>query len=100
MESHGLFEEHGGIDRRELESMGISPGQVTDFSVNSNPFGPAPGVYKALRSVDVSAYPDRSSARLRELLAELNHVPLRAYHDRKRDNRADLDDRPGIPQAR
>lgn len=63
-------EEHGGVNLAELEYYGISPERLIDFSVNSNPFGPAPAVMDAIRTVDVSTYPDRRSHPLREALAE------------------------------
>lgn len=63
-------EEHGGFDLAELEKSGISPNQLIDFSVNSNPFGPASAVKKVIRSVDVSVYPDRKSHLLRKALSE------------------------------
>jgi histidinol-phosphate aminotransferase len=64
------FEDHGGLNLAELEHYGISPERLIDFSVNSNPFGPAPAVLEAIRTVDVSTYPDRQSHPLREALAE------------------------------
>lgn len=64
-------EEHGGFDLAELERSGISPKQLIDFSVNSNPFGPAPAIKKAIRSVDVSVYPDRKSHLLKKALSEV-----------------------------
>jgi histidinol-phosphate aminotransferase len=67
-------ENHGGIDLRELERMGIQANQVIDFSVNSNPFGPAPCVVETVRSIDFSSYPDRESSRLRKRLAAFQRV--------------------------
>ena len=67
-------EAHGGIDPGELKALGIAPDNLVDFSVNSNPFGPAPNVLEALRGVDVSAYPDRQCSQLCDLLAAHNHV--------------------------
>jgi histidinol-phosphate aminotransferase len=67
-------EEHGGINPRELERLGIPAAGLLDFSVNSNPFGPSPRVLEALRAVDVSAYPDRYCSVLTEMLAAANRV--------------------------
>ncbi len=39
----------GGLDRREV---------TLDFSVNSNPFGPPPGLLAHLNTLDLSPYPD------------------------------------------
>jgi histidinol-phosphate aminotransferase len=40
-----------------------------DFSSNANPLGPCPAVLAAVRSADVTSYPDPSYTRLRETLA-------------------------------
>jgi len=60
---------HGAPDYTELEILGISPDEVLDFSVNSNPFGPSPKVWKALKDVPFERYPDRDSIALRRLLS-------------------------------
>jgi len=52
---------HGGTD-----SM---PEPRYDFSSNANPLGPCPSVLTAVRSADVTRYPDPMYARLREILA-------------------------------
>lgn len=49
--------------------MGLDPEKVLDFSVNSNPFGPSPGVRRALASVPLDRYPDKESLALRRALA-------------------------------
>lgn len=59
---------HGALDIRELESLGLNPETVLDFSVNSNPFGPSPRVRQALASVPLDRYPDRESLALRRAL--------------------------------
>jgi histidinol-phosphate aminotransferase len=61
---------HGGPDWAELESMGLSPGDVLDFSVCSNPFPPPPGVKRVLSSVALSPYPDSESTELIKYLSE------------------------------
>jgi histidinol-phosphate aminotransferase len=67
---------HGGIDYGELEELGLEPSQVLDFSANLNPFGPAPVVQRAVRTLlrespdAVARYPDSLSLRLRRALAE------------------------------
>jgi histidinol-phosphate aminotransferase len=62
--------EHGGIDYGELEALGIAPGEVVDFSANLNPFGPPPGIKKAMGKADIAAYPDSRASKLRRLLAD------------------------------
>jgi histidinol-phosphate aminotransferase len=61
---------HGAIDFAELERLGIRPEDVLDFSVNSNPFGPSPKVWDAIRQTPLERYPDRESIALRRELAQ------------------------------
>jgi histidinol-phosphate aminotransferase len=61
---------HGGIDYAELEALGIAPGEVIDFSANLNPFGPPPGIEKAISRAEINAYPDSRAGGLRRLLAD------------------------------
>lgn len=67
-------EEHGGINPSELKQLGILPVDLIDFSVNSNPFGPSARVLEAIRSVNISTYPDRQCSALREAIAQANQV--------------------------
>ncbi len=62
---------HGGIDPSELARFGLTGETVCDFSVNSNPFGPSPRVVAAMRSVDLSRYPDRACAALRAAICNV-----------------------------
>jgi threonine-phosphate decarboxylase len=59
-----------------LQRHGIAPGAVIDFSENSNPFGPAPGVHTALAAVDPARYPDRECLALRQLIADQTGAAL------------------------
>jgi len=61
---------HGGIDYAELEALGIAPEEVIDFSANLNPFGPPPGIKKAMGRANIAAYPDSRAGELRRLLAD------------------------------
>ncbi len=61
---------HGAIDYAELASLGLTPEEVLDFSVNSNPYGPSPAVQKALASVPLDRYPDRDCLQLRQAILE------------------------------
>ena len=61
---------HGALDYSELQHRQLAPAAVIDFSENSNPFGPAPGVRHALAAVDPARYPDRECLALRQVLAE------------------------------
>lgn len=60
---------HGGINRAELDALGLSPDEVIDFSVNTNPFSCPPAVKDVFASVDIDRYPDSESAELRAALA-------------------------------
>ena len=67
---------HGAIDFAELERLGIHPDDVLDFSVNSNPFGPSPAVWDAIRSTPLDRYPDRESILLRRALSKRLDIPF------------------------
>ena len=68
------LESHGGFDFGELQSAGIHPNSLIDFSVNINPYGASPRALEALRSFDPTRYPDRHTLDLREALAHANEV--------------------------
>ena len=61
---------HGGPHHEELEHLGLLPEDVIDFSVSTNPYGPAAGVVEAIRRAPVAAYPDPSATVARRRLAE------------------------------
>jgi histidinol-phosphate aminotransferase len=60
---------HGSVAAAELASFGLVPADVFDFSVNTNPLGPAPSVLEALESTDWTRYPGDDEAPLRRGLA-------------------------------
>ena len=60
---------HGGLNLAELRALGLSPGQVLDFSASINPLGVSPLVREALQHVDLAAYPDPGCRKLREALS-------------------------------
>ena len=66
---------HGGPDTAELKSFGLSPDDIIDFSVCSNPFAPPPEVMKAADKIEINRYPDSESTELRECLADSLGVP-------------------------
>ena len=89
---------HGGTNVAELRALGLSPGDALDFSASINPLGAPDGVLRAMRSVDLAAYPDTDCIALSEALAErlgvstahilvgngsteLIHLTARAYLD-------------------
>ncbi len=59
---------HGGLNVAELESLGLRPEEVTDFSASINPLGPSPKVLEAAQSVYLGAYPDPDCLKLREAI--------------------------------
>lgn len=50
--------------------MGLTPEEVLDFSVCSNPFPPPPGVRRLLHTVDINRYPDSEATELRQCLSQ------------------------------
>ena len=61
---------HGGIKPAELRALGLDPEQVLDFSASISPIGPPPGVWEAMRGVDLTAYPDPQCQELKQALAD------------------------------
>jgi histidinol-phosphate aminotransferase len=61
---------HGGIDYPEIQKLGISPEEVLDFSVCTNPCGPPDGLEKSLTETNWERYPDSESTELKARLAE------------------------------
>ena len=62
--------EHGGLNYSELETLGLSPNEVIDFSVSSNPNGPPPGIMSKTRDVKIARYPDSGANELRRRLSQ------------------------------
>ena len=56
---------HGGLKPRELRALGLNAEDLLDFSASISPIGPPEGVWEAIRSVDLSAYPDPECLDLR-----------------------------------
>jgi L-threonine-O-3-phosphate decarboxylase len=67
---------HGAFDYAELQRLNLSPDEVVDFSVNSNPYGPPICVHEAIMAVPLERYPDRECLELRHQLAQLHAVPM------------------------
>ena len=59
---------HGGLNYSELESLGLSPGDVTDFSASINPLGPSRTALEAAQQVNLAAYPDPECLDLRRAI--------------------------------
>lgn len=67
---------HGAFDYDELAQLQLSDEDVIDFSVNSNPYGPPPGVKEAIANVSLDRYPDKECLALRHKLADLHQVNI------------------------
>src|SRR5205823_6635665 len=79
---------HGGPHHEELERLGLLPEDVLDFSVSTNPYGPAPAVVEAIRRAPVATYPDPSATLARRKLAE--HLGVLPIHLALGNGAADL----------
>jgi histidinol-phosphate/aromatic aminotransferase/cobyric acid decarboxylase-like protein len=60
---------HGGPVLDELRALGIDAADLLDFSVNLNPYGPAPAMIEAILSAAIDVYPDPTAAKARAALA-------------------------------
>ncbi|MFB0567275.1 MAG: histidinol-phosphate transaminase [Candidatus Bathyarchaeia archaeon] len=60
---------HGGLNQAELKALGITPDEVLDFSVCSNPFPPPAEVRKAFDNIIVNRHPDSEATEFRECLS-------------------------------
>ncbi len=67
---------HGAIDFEEISALGLTPDEIVDFSVNSNPFGPASAIVEALQSATISRYPDKACLGLRQALGRQFNLSL------------------------
>jgi len=67
---------HGAIDFEEISALGLTADEIIDFSVNSNPFGPASAVVEALKLASISRYPDKVCLELRRALGRHLKLPL------------------------
>lgn len=65
---------HGGYDQTELETLGIEPDEIIDFSVSTNPAGIPPGILRWVSVKDLSLYPDSQSTDLRREIARKNGI--------------------------
>jgi histidinol-phosphate aminotransferase len=65
---------HGSVAAAELREFGLGPDQVLDFSVNTNPLGPAPIVLQAIQQASWTRYPGDDEAPLRLGLARQARV--------------------------
>lgn len=67
---------HGGLDLAELEALGVDPDGLIDYSASINPLGAAPGVWDAMKRVQLATYPDRQCSELRAKLGETLDVAI------------------------
>lgn len=72
---------HGSVGPTELRALGLKPEDLLDFSASISPIGPPDGVWEAIRSVDLSRYPDPECLDLREticrhLSTSMRQIPI------------------------
>ncbi|MFC2011049.1 pyridoxal phosphate-dependent aminotransferase [Chloroflexota bacterium] len=60
---------HGGLNYKELKTMGLAPDEILDFSVSSNPFPPPAGVSEILSTIVIGSYPDSEATEFRQCLS-------------------------------
>jgi histidinol-phosphate aminotransferase len=65
---------HGAVGAAELAPFGLTPAEVLDFSVNTNPLGPSPAVLRAIQDTDWTRYPGDDETPLRAGLAQQSGV--------------------------
>ena len=65
---------HGGINYAELRKAGVSPENLLDFSVSTNPYGPPPDIKEAMSQAPIDRYPDSESTELTQTLAKKLNV--------------------------
>tara|TARA_R110002096_G_scaffold16898_3_gene57777 strand:+ start:43119 stop:44189 length:1071 start_codon:yes stop_codon:yes gene_type:complete len=67
---------HGGLHHNELSEFCLDPKRILDFSVNINPYGPAPAVLRAARAANLRHYCDPTAADTRDALG--THLEIQA----------------------
>jgi histidinol-phosphate/aromatic aminotransferase/cobyric acid decarboxylase-like protein len=68
---------HGGPNHAELDALELRYEDVLDFSVSTNPYGPAPEMRQAVLNAAIDQYPEPTAARAREAIAEWLDVSAR-----------------------
>ena len=73
--------DHGGTVFTVARTLGVTPGEILDFSASINPLGMSPLVRVALiRSIDnLVHYPDTSHLELKHALAEYHRLPVHSF---------------------
>jgi len=61
---------HGGPNQEELDAAGLDYADLIDFSVSTNPYGPAPSMIEAIRNASIALYPEPTAAPARQALAD------------------------------
>ena len=67
---------HGGTVYAAARYLGVTPGEILDFSASINPLGPPPGVREAVMTAfdQIGHYPDPDATELREALARRHGI--------------------------
>ena len=61
---------HGSINPHELKLLGLEQKKVLDFSANISPIGSPKDTWDAIKSVDLSIYPDPDCLEIRESISK------------------------------
>jgi histidinol-phosphate/aromatic aminotransferase/cobyric acid decarboxylase-like protein len=67
---------HGGLLHDELCALGLVEGDILDFSVNVNPYGPCPEIQRAISAACIERYPDPSAMPARRAIGRWLDVPV------------------------
>jgi histidinol-phosphate/aromatic aminotransferase/cobyric acid decarboxylase-like protein len=73
--AHDSPHTHGGPRDEELRALGIDAAELSDFSVNTNPYGPSEGMRAAIGAAAIERYPDPTGLRAREALGRWLELP-------------------------
>ena len=72
---------HGSINPSELKLLQLKNDNLLDFSTNISPIGSPKGVWEAIKSIDLSVYPDPDCLEIREAISKYiseptNKIPI------------------------
>lgn len=65
---------HGGLQREELEALGLDPVDILDLSASLNPLGPHSHVLLTVRDADIRHYPSPDARALRDGIARASNL--------------------------
>jgi histidinol-phosphate aminotransferase len=65
---------HGGLQREEIEALGLDPVDILDLSASLNPLGPHSHVLLTAREADIRRYPSPDARTLRDGIARASDL--------------------------